>query len=881
LPSRAPQLPDVFFIYPFPAYSGETLFPDEYIGIRKEELNKLHQSPLLYKQEKLVVLQPVTFKNKTGFNTHRLLRAIDNNTLLSMLPPEQQAEPDEVMLPVSNLIKAYAKFPKIIHTTVNLLDACSIQMDGNPKNKKAFTGSLDGDKQLLRKLAMDGLVFRYGANNKKALERMEKELAVISKLDFNACFLISWDILRYAISRNYWYVGRGSGANSIVAYCLRITEVDPLDLDLYFERFLNPHRASPPDFDIDFSWQDRDDVIDYIFKRHGKEHTALLATYNTFKGKSIIRELGKVFGLPKPEIDQLVVIRNSEELQKKDHIAKLIYTYAKQLQGIPNYLSIHAGGVLISEQPLHHFITTGMPPKGFPLVDFDMFVAEDYGFYKYDILSQRGLGSIKDSIAVVRRNTGKTIELNTEVALQDEKVRQHIQTGNTIGCFYVESPAMRMLLKKLRCSDYLTLVAASSIIRPGVASSGMMQQYIYRYHHPDSFAYLHPKMKELLEETYGVMVYQEDVIKVAHHWAGMDLGEADILRRAMSGKYKGHNGFKMIEDKFFSLCKTQGYEEAVSREVWRQICSFGGYSFSKAHSASFAVESYHAMYMKAYYPLEFMVAVLNNFGGFYNAEVYLHEIRMQGGLLEAPCVNHSEYLTTIEGKTIYTGFIYIHNMEKNLADAIVLERKLHGAYKSLEDFINRIPVGAEQLNILIKMNAFRSTGIYKRELFWEAGQFFTSKKTSVPAANLFEVESVHHPLPALERWKYEDAFDQMELLGFPLCDPYELLEEKYKNMGIGGKDLLSFIGKTISMVGYYVAVKDTSTKNHDHMSFATFIDRDGNHFDTTHFPQSIARYPFKGRGFYHLKGKVATEFDYPSLEVTYMVKLPYINKDTQ
>src|SRR4029078_10032480 len=213
--------------------------------------------------------------------------------------------------------------------------------------------------------------------------------------------------------------------------------------------------------------------------------------------------------------------------------------------------------------------------------------------YKIDILSQRGLGHIKETMELVRQNQNISINIHEiEKFKKDEKVAAQIRNADTIGCFYIESPGMRQLLKKLRCDDYITLVAASSIIRPGVSQSGMMKQYIYRFHNPDKFEYLHPRMKELLEETYGIMVYQEDVIKVAHHFAGLDMGEADVLRRAMSGKYRSRKAFDDIREKFFRNCKSYGYPDNISHEVWRQIESFGGYSFSKAHSASFAVESY-------------------------------------------------------------------------------------------------------------------------------------------------------------------------------------------------------------------------------------------------------------------------------------------------
>jgi DNA polymerase-3 subunit alpha len=454
-------------------------------------------------------------------------------------------------------------------------------------------------------------------------------------------------------------VGRGSGANSLVAYCLQITDVDPIELDLYFERFLNPQRTSPPDFDIDFSYTDRDEVIDYLFKRYGKRHVALLGSYSTFQYNAIIRELGKVFGLPKEEIDTLAEkgyyngpSRGENFMKKKEegNIQRTILQYGKLLQNFPNHMSIHAGGVLISEEPLSNWCAVHMPPKGFATAQLDMFVAENIGLFKLDVLSQRGLGHIKECIQWVHRNKGLDIDIHAvQQFMRDPGVKAQIRNVNTIGCFYIESPAMRHLLQKLHCDDYLTLVAASSIIRPGVGRSGMMQQYIYRFHHPDKFEYLHPKLKELLGETYGVMVYQEDVLKVAHYWAGMDMADADLLRRATSTKYRGRKHLIQLKERFFLNCREFGYPEATVEEVWRQIESFADFSFCKAHSASFAVESYQSLYLKTYYPMEFAVAVINNFGGFYSRELYFYELMKTGARVHPPCVNNSDHFTNICG----------------------------------------------------------------------------------------------------------------------------------------------------------------------------------------------------------------------------------------
>ncbi|MBK9453779.1 MAG: hypothetical protein IPN95_31180 [Bacteroidetes bacterium] len=459
----------------------EDLRENEFVGIKPAQLNRLFSSPLKHHPQKLLTFLPVTFPNRVGYNTHRLLRAIDRNILLSRQDPADVAAADEMMYSMTDFLGFYKDHSYMVTNTMRLLEQCGFEMTfDRPKNKLHFTGSKSDDRHLLEKLAYDGLHYRYGSGNKKARERVENELQVIDRLGFSAYFLITWDFIRYGQLRGFFHVGRGSGANSIVAYCMGITDVDPIDLDLYFERFLNPHRTSPPDFDIDFSWTDRDEVIDYVFKRYGHAHTSLMATYNTFKGRSILRELGKVFGLPKEEIDHLVANRHSPNLD--DRIVQHIYRYGRELEGLPNHLGIHPGGILITEDPVHCFSATSVPPKGFPIVQFDMFVAEEAGLYKYDVLSQRGLGHIKTSAEVVRQNRGISVDVHDVKAFKkDPKIAELLRTGKTIGCFYVESPAMRQLLRKLRCDDYVILVAASSVIRPGVAKSGMMRQYIERH----------------------------------------------------------------------------------------------------------------------------------------------------------------------------------------------------------------------------------------------------------------------------------------------------------------------------------------------------------------------------------------------------------------
>ncbi len=883
LPQRAPEFENVFVIYPFQSSVNRKtsiVNRQSFIGIRPSELNPLMLSRHRDLIPRMVLMAPATFRNGKEYELHRNFRAVDHNVLLSRLEPHQVAASDEIMRPVDELRGICRDFPEIVRNTEHLMEACSIDFDFKAcKNRKTFTGDRYDDLILLEKLAMDGLQYRYGKGHGEAKRRILHELAIIDKMGFAAYFLITWDIIRYSMSRGFYHVGRGSGANSIVAYCLRITDVDPIELDLYFERFINPKRTSPPDFDIDYSWKERDEVLDYIFKRYGHEHTALLGAMSTFRDKSILRELGKVHGLPKGEIDAF--LKNPEEAVHNNQIISKIKDLGEMMADFPNIRSIHAGGVLISEEPITCYTALDLPPKGFPTTQFDMYVAEDIGFEKLDILSQRGIGHIYEAAELVKKNQGISVDVHQIRAFkEDEKVKEQLRNARTIGCFYVESPAMRGLLKKLHCDNYRTLVAASSIIRPGVARSGMMKEYIFRFHHPGKFKYLHPVMEEQLKETFGVMVYQEDVLKICHHFAGLDLADADVIRRAMSGKYRSKKELQRIIDKFFENCKNYGYPEEVTKEVWRQIESFAGYSFSKAHSASYAVESYQSLYLKAHYPLEFITGVINNFGGFYASWVYFNEAKISGANLHVPCVNQSEYMTCIRGKDIFLGFIHVAGLEAEVGKAIYDLRfavcdlqKTPNPYQNLEDLIQRVAVTLDQLIILIRVGAFRFTGKPKAALLWEAHMLLGRGKL-IGNPTLFQSSVRKYELPVLEQNIIADVYDEIELLGFPVTHTYfDLLQTPFRG-DILVREMASHVGKTIRMLGLLVTIKYVRTIKREWMHFGTFIDVNGHFFDTVHFPKAVKEYPFRGDGVYLVKGKIVEEFGFPSMNVEKMAKMP-------
>jgi len=606
-----------------------------------------------------VATNNVHFATPASYDTHRLLCAIRTRATISTLPDGAVASCEAWLKPPRMMERLFSFAPSAISNTLKIADECHVRLKlGELKFPKLHSANGEPPHVLLQRIVFTEVSNRYGSHSSAEVHaRLLRELDVIEKLGFSGYFLIVHDIVREAKRRGIPTVGRGSAANSLVCFLLEITDICPIKYNLYFERFMNLQRKDCPDIDIDFPWNRRDEMLEYVYQTYGEQRVAMISTHNTFRGRSIVREVGKALGIPVCEIEKFTrkmpgfiklseldearrAVPECKNLPIEDEPYRSILEIGLKIEGFPRHLSIHCGGIVISPCPITDLVPLQRSANGFVITQFDMYPIEDMGLVKIDLLSQRALAVVMDVIDAVKRNYGIKIDWSKINPAEDEGAKNIMRNGETVGCFYVESPGMRSLLRKLKVDDFETLTAASSIIRPGVSGSGMMKAYIDRSLGREEPSYLCPEMESVLGETFGVMIYQEDVIKVANVVAGMGLGEADALRRCMSKK-RNWEDIGKYKKRFIGGAMERGVDKEVAEEIWRQIESFGGYAFCKAHSASFAVVSYQTAYLKAHYPAEFMAAVISNRGGFYSASAYVEEARRMGLSILGPDVNKS------------------------------------------------------------------------------------------------------------------------------------------------------------------------------------------------------------------------------------------------
>ncbi len=832
----------------------------------------------------VVATNDVFFGAPGGRRLHGILRAIATNRTLGTLDPSVLAGESNWFIGEDEFRSWFRHVPEALSARDEIIAQCDVRFDLERSKFTSYRDIPDSAKrQRLRALTEEGMRHRYPFAQPEARERIEKELGIIETLGFIDYFLVAWDIVRYARHRAIPYVGRGSGANSIVAYCLQITNVDPIELDLFFERFLNPERRSPPDFDIDFSWRNRDDVIDYVLAKYGRDRTAMICTISTFNPRGALREVGKVFGYSAAEIKQLTSmlpaygsVRDLADPNSpvRRHMGPVLNTRygmdwshaAHAILDFPNHYGIHSGGVILAPERMTRYTATQVAPKGVRITQQDMYSTEDWRLEKLDILSTRGLGTFEDTMQEVRRRTGRlppVIEYKNACA--DEKTRAIMRKGETVGCFYVESPAMIQLLKKLRTDTFEMLTAASSIIRPGVAQSGMMQAFIERFHDPSKIKPPHPMMAELLRTTYGVMVYQEDVIKVAHFIGKLSLGEADLLRRAMSGKMRSRDAMQALQDTFVDGCRRQGIADDVTAEIWRQMQSFAGYSFCKAHSASYAVLSFQEAYLKAHYPALFLCSVLNNQGGYYRPEVYVQEARRLGLRILLPDVNASDELHFCpDDRSIQLGFLHVRDLSDRTRHQLLRERRENGKFRSFEDFLERAGSTAEDTVILVRCGACDGFGEQRPAMLVKAKLHFNRNRRSAAEPSLqLDFENFDGELRQLRPYTPEQV-TQIELETFSYTVSTHVLEHfaEELRMTVKAPELERYVGRRVHVGGWMIAAKITRTKKGERMMFINLDDAAGR-IDVVLFPRCFDQYAhlLRSTGPFVIYGKVVKEYE--------------------
>ena len=815
---------------------------------------------------------------------HHLLRAIDENTTLKDVAPSTLAPPSWTLVDESQMRQTFSYCPEAVENAARIASQCRTDWAFSQVIFPSFEGrDADASFELLREKCMTGIRRRYGRPTPQIIERLEYELDIVRQKHFVDIFLIIEDI----ISQTSLTCGRGSAAASIISYLLGITHVEPLEHNLFFERFLNPDRVDPPDIDVDFAWDERDDILDYIFKRYGGRQTAMIANHVCFRARASLREIAKVYGLPEGEIASVTKrmrglwyeFRGSttKMIQKHPMFRKVpleepwpeIIQMASMLEGRPRNLSVHCGGVVIVPQDIRNHAPCQLAPKGVPIIQWEKDQAEDAGLVKVDILGNRSLAVIRDTLASIREHYGINIPYGSLSPLNDPDTQKLLARGDTMGVFYVESPAMRQLQKKTGKGDFEHLVIHSSIIRP--AANHFINEYVARLKGAP-YKPLHPVLGKLFAETYGIMVYQEDVSRTAMALAGFNAAQADGLRKILTKKSKRR--LNEHKQKFYHGANKKGLDSSTIDAVWDMIMSFSGYSFCKPHSASYALVSFKSAWLKAHYPAQFIAAVISNQGGFYAPFAYVSEAKRMGLRVLGPDINRSEKQYTGRNGWLQIGLMQLSGLNCNCTEELLENRRANGPFDSFDDFIRRVRPAPSDTKTLIKAGCFDRTEpeATRPELIWSLyRKGHAARLPKGKTGDLFAQETKVTTPPRPPQYDRKTIFrHEAEILGFlASCHPLALYShELSKIRHVKGVSLHKHVGRRVTTVGWYVTGKVVSTKNRQSMEFVSFEDTTAI-YETVFFPQAYRRFCqiLSQSRPYVLSGKVEESFGAVSLNV--------------
>ena len=824
----------------------------------------------------LVATNDAHYLKKEDAYNHEILLCIQTGKTMKD-PDRMRFDTDELYIKSpEEMIEYFKNIPEAIENTVKIAEKCNVDFEFGVTKLPNYDvpEEYKTHAEYFRKLCDDGIRNRYGKEpSKEVLDRLEYEISVIEKMGYVDYYLIVWDFINYAKSQNISVgPGRGSGAGSIAAYAIGITDIDPIKYDLLFERFLNPERISMPDFDIDFCYERRQEVIDYVAKKYGEDHVAQIITFGTMAAKMVIRDVGRALDMPYADVDRLakmipfeihITIKKAmeqnielrEEYENNEEVRNLL-DISMALEGMPRQASTHACGVVITKDPVDTYVPLYVR-DGAISTQFIMTTLEELGLLKMDFLGLRTLTVISDAIKLVKECRGIDVEIDNE--MNDPEVYKLWAEGKTAGIFQFESAGMTNFMKELKPDGLEDIIAGVSLYRPGPMDQ--IPRYIKNKLHPDNVEYTHPALEPILNVTYGCMVYQEQVMQIVRQLAGYSLGRADLVRRAM-GKKKLDVMAKERENFIYGQtdengnvvipgCVRNGIDAQSANKIFDEMAEFAKYAFNKSHAAAYAVVSYRTAYLKRYYPEEFMAATLNSFlGNLDKVPEYIDECRRMGIEILKPNINKSFTKFTVDNKKIRFGLGSVKNVGVAAVDAIVAEREKNGEYKGFTDFCERIQseaVNKKCIECLIKAGAFddfeqtRSTLVASFEGIIDTISD-SSKKSMAGQVTMFDLGNQDEKLEEMkytfnnvkefserELLKYEKEMLGIYISGHPLD---KLRNEIQKNTTINTMQMakmkeendLSSDGKNVKFAGIVTSVKKKFTKNNTRMAFVTVED---------------------------------------------------------
>lgn len=790
---------------------------------------------------------------------HIALSAIKNISEDTPFAPKNR---NEYYLKTDQEIKQLFKdIPEAISNTRRIAERCNVYFDLEQLHYPYFPlPSGYTTESYLRHLCHQGLEEIFDSPSEKEVQRLEFELGIINQMGYAGYFLIMWDIVKYAREHDILTVGRGSSVSSFICYLLKITHVNPIEYELYFERFLNPERSTMPDIDLDIDHVGRKDILKYIAKKYGQENMSHISAFSTFAARAVTRDVAKIQGWPEEKLTSLTrFIRrqniheiesptNSEEFKRVYYgnaAFRNLINVARKLEGLPRHYTQHSAGVVISKDSLTNYTALQYARDGEVITQFDMRSIEDLGLLKIDLLGIRFLSAIRFTLDILKRTKGIDLKYD-QIPLDDQATYELIQSGDTIGCFQLESGGCRKLLQQLRPASLKEVMFATSLYRPGPIEGGMIHNFVSRLHKEEAIEYFHVLLEDLLKDTFGVVLFQEQVMLIARDIAGFSLGEADILRKAISKK--DHRLLAAQRSKFLKGAKKRGLNTKEANYIFDKLNKFAGYGFCKAHAAAYAHIAYITAYLKTHYPVEYITILFNvNMGFDCRIRQYLNQARFKCIKILPPDINESEMLATTNGKYIRMGFLMVNGLGSKVAKEIIQKRQ-SGAYSSLVGFCHTVDTGIVNETVtenLIKAGAFDHLGD-KLELLLSCAKIFTSsRKQQVNADKLnilpdrTEVPVFINTTPRITRM---DALRwELEVMGHPISEnPLSCVTAEKENQ-LSIKDLGVTNQKWGWIMGEITAIRFRWTKNGKLVSFFTLEDLTGT-VEVTVFEPAVSKY---------------------------------------